>query len=61
MQLLAHEGPNSLLSFLIDEGLALTLVAGSYIIIISNFLGDETEVNEFSLITIEIVLTEKGL
>ena len=48
--LLGHEGENSLLSYLIDEGLALELSAGS-----------NNEMDLFSTIEITIKLTKKGL
>ena len=48
--LFGHEGKNSLLSLLIDEGLALELSAGN-----------SDEINSFSKITISIKLTKQGL
>ena len=48
--LFGHEGENSLLSYLISEGLALELSAG----------GDH-ELWAFSTFLIEITLTKKGL
>lgn len=48
--LLGHEGPNSILSYLMDEGLAIALSAGYM-----------PERGIFSVITVEIELTKKGL
>ena len=48
--LLGHEGKNSLLSYLIDEGLALELNAGS-----------SNEINLFTKMQVSIKLTKKGL
>ena len=48
--LIGHEGPNSLLSYLIDEGLALELSSGF-----------SSEMNLFSKFTIGVRLTKKGL
>lgn len=48
--LIGHEGKNSLLSFLKDEGLALELEAGDYI-----------HANLFTEISINVKLTKKGL
>lgn len=48
--LIGHEGKNSLLSYLIDEDLALELSAGF-----------STEMNLFSTIEVSIKLTKKGL
>ena len=48
--LVGHEGPNSLLSYLIDEGLALNLSSGY-----------NTELKLFTKFTINIQLTKKGL
>ena len=48
--LMGHEGKNSLLSFLIDEGLALSLSAGHM-----------NEKGMFSRFLVSITLTEKGL
>ena len=48
--LLGHEGKNSLLSYLIDEGLALELSSGC-----------SNELNLFSTIEVSIKLTKKGL
>ena len=48
--LFGHEGENSLLSYLISKGLALELSAG----------GDH-ELASYSNLTVEIVLTKKGL
>jgi insulysin len=48
--LFGHEGENSLLSYLISEGLALELSAG----------GDH-ELHSFSTFAIEVMLTKKGV
>jgi len=48
--LIGHEGENSLLSYLISEGLALELSAG----------GDH-EMSAFSTFEVNITLTEKGM
>ena len=48
--LIGHEGENSLLSLLIDEGLALELSSGY-----------DTEINQFTKFSITIQLTKKGM
>ena len=48
--LFGHEGENSLLSYLISEGLALELTAGA-----------DHELHSFSTFFVEITLTKKGL
>lgn len=48
--LFGHEGENSLLSYLMSEGLALELSAG----------GDH-ELDSFSTFMVEVVLTKKGI
>lgn len=50
MHLFGHEGENSLLSYLISEGLALELSAGA-----------DHELYSFSTFTVEVTLTKKGL
>ena len=48
--LFGHEGENSLMSYLKEEGLAMALSAGC-----------DHELSAFSTLTVEVTLTKKGL